>query len=332
MRYRNHETWDNLIHTKGSTDINLILDQLRNCSINAQGTAVYFIEEDNKDLGFCAMYRAWLEYIYLADVCGMIPVVQAGNHFAYKEDGMINGTRNAFEYYFLQPTSIGIREAGKKKNILRSCVFHRGMVELVLTGKYAHYEYTKRYMHEMARIVRKYINFNEQTQQYVAAGIKKLGIEDTKVLGVHIRGTDFRAKYDNHPIYVTEDDCFQEVNKLMQEKGYEKIFVATDDMRILKNFCIEYGNKMCFYEDVERSNKNRSVAFSKSSRKQHRYLLGLEVIRDMYTLSKCVGLVAGISQVAICAQMHKLADRRHYEDIKIIDKGIYQNSHSFIRF
>lgn len=332
MRYRNHETWDNLIHTKGSTDINLILDQLRNCSINAQGTAVYFIEEDNKDLGFCAMYRAWLEYIYLADVCGMIPVVQAGNHFAYKEGGMINGTRNAFEYYFLQPTSIGIREAGKKKNILRSCVFHRGMVELVLTGKYAHYEYTKRYMHEMARIVRKYINFNEQTQQYVAAGIKKLGIEDTKVLGVHIRGTDFRAKYDNHPIYVTEDDCFQEVNKLMQEKGYEKIFVATDDMRILKNFCIEYGNKMCFYEDVERSNKNRSVAFSKSSRKQHRYLLGLEVIRDMYTLSKCVGLVAGISQVAICAQMHKLADRRHYEDIKIIDKGIYQNSHSFIRF
>lgn len=323
--------WNNLIHTKDSMDINLMLDQIRNCSINAQGTAVYFIEEDNKDLGFCAMYRAWLEYIYLADVCGIIPVVQAGNHFAYREDGVINGTWNAFEYYFLQPTPIGIREAGRKRNVLRSRVFHREMVELVLTGKCAHYEYTKRYMYEMARIVRKYIRFNEQTQQYVNVGIEKLGIEDAKVLGVHIRGTDFRAKYDNHPVYVTEEDCFQEVNKLMQEKGYEKIFVATDDVRILKNFRAEYGNKMYFYDDVERSNKNRSVAFSKNSRKQHKYLLGLEVIRDMYTLSKCSGLVAGISQVAICAQIHKLAGKQSYEDIKVIDKGIYQNGHSFIR-
>lgn len=323
--------WDNLIHTKGTTDINLLLDQLSNCSINAKGRVVYFIEEDNKDLGFCAMYRAWLEYIYLADVCGMIPVIQAGEHFAYREDGMINGTRNAYEYYFSQPATIGIREARKKKDVLYSQVYHRQMVALVLTGKCAHYGYTKRYMYEMARIVRKYIKFNEQTQTYVTVGIKKLGIEDAKVLGVHIRGTDFRAKYDNHPVYVTEEDCFREVDRLMQEKEYEKIFLATDDVRILKNFREKYGNKICFYKDVERSNKNKSVAFSKNSRKQHRYLLGLEVIRDMYTLSKCSGLVAGVSQVAICAQIHKLACRQRYEDIKIIDKGIYKNGHMFIR-
>lgn len=244
---------------------------------------------------------------------------------------MINGTRNAFEYYFVQPTSIGVKEAGRKRNVLHSRVFHREMVELVLTGKCAHYGYTKRYMHEMARIIRKYINFNEQTQQFVNAGIESLGIGETKVLGVHIRGTDFRAKYDNHPVYVTEEECFQEVDRLLTERAYEKIFVATDDTRILKKFLAKYGEKMCFYEDVERSDKNRSVAFSKNSRRQHRYLLGLEVVRDMYTLSKCTGLVAGISQVAICAQIHKLADRHHYEDIKIIDKGIYQNSHNFIR-
>lgn len=323
--------WDHLIHTKDMADVNLLLDQIRNYSINAHGTAVYFIEEDNKDLGFCAMYRAWIEYIYLADVCGLIPVIQAGKHFAYREDSAINGTRNAFEYYFEQPTSVGVRTAGRKRNVLHSCVFHREMVELVFTGKCAHYGYTKRYMHEMARIIRKYIKFNAQTQQYVDTGIEKLGINDAKVLGVHIRGTDFRAKYDNHPIYVTEEDCFQEVDYLLQEGAYEKIFVATDDARILKNFLIKYGEKMCFYEDVERSNRNRSVAFSKSSRRQHRYLLGMEVIRDMYTLSKCSGLVAGISQVAICAQIHKLANKQSYEDIKIIDKGIYQNSHSFIR-
>jgi len=319
------------IHTKDIADINLLIYQIRNFGMNARGEGVYFIEEDNKDLGFCAMYRGWLEYIYLADVCGIIPVVKAGNHFAYKEDKAVNGTRNAFEYYFVQPASVGLQEARRKRNALHSCVFHREMVELVLTGNCGHYGYTKRYMHEMARIIRKYIRFNEQTQQYVNAGIESLGIKKTKVLGVHIRGTDFRAKYNNHPIYVTEEDCFQAVDCLLQERAYEKIFVATDDVRILNNFLKKYGEKMCFYKDVERSNKNRSVAFSKSNRTQHKYLLGLEVIRDMYTLSKCEGLVAGISQVAICAQIHKLADRQHYEDIKIIDEGIYQNSHIFIR-
>lgn len=324
--------WDYMVHKEDKTGVDLLLDQLRNCSINAHGKAVYFIEEDNKDLGFCAMYRAWLEYIYLADVCGLIPVIRAGRHFAYREDSMVNGTRNAFEYYFKQPAPVGVGAAGRKRNVLQSCVFHREMVELVLTGKCAHYGYTKRYMHEMARIIRKYISFNAQTQQYMDDGIEKMGIRDAKVLGVHIRGTDFRAKYDNHPVYVTEEDCFWEVDRLLQESAYEKIFVATDDARILKNFLIKYGEKMCFYEDVERSSKNRSVAFSKNSRRQHKYLLGLEVIRDMYTLSKCAGLVAGISQVAICAQIHKLADRQQYEDIRIIDKGIYQNSHNFIRF
>lgn len=323
--------WDKS-YSKDDADIRLALSEITNCSINAKGTAVYLIEEDNKDLGFCAMYRAWLEYIYLADVCGIIPVVQAGKHFAYREDIKMYGTVNAFEYYFVQPMSIGVGEAGKKRNVLHSQVFHREMVELVLTGAHGHYRYTKRYMHDMARIARKYIRLNERTQQYVEEGIVKLGIENVKVLGIHIRGTDFRAKYNGHPIYVEEEDCFLEVDRFLQDKGYEKIFVATDDARILKKFVEKYGKKMCFYEDVKRSSNNKSVAFSKSDRKQHRYLLGLEVLRDMYTLSRCAGLVAGISQVAICAQIHKIADRMHYEDIKIIDKGIYKNGHSFIRF
>lgn len=323
--------WKNQNLMKDSADINLMLDQIRNYSLNTGGTAVYFIKEDSKDLGFFAMYRAWLEYIYLADVCGMIPVVQAGSYFTYKEDEIINGTRNAFEYYFLQPMQIGVREARRTRDVLYSRVSHRKMVELVLTGKCAHYGYTKRYMREMAHIARKYIRFNEQTQQYLAAGLERLSIGDAKVLGVHIRGTDFRKKYNNHPIYVTEEDCFREVDRLIQNKGYEKIFVATDDVRILHNFLKKYGEKMCFYEDVERSSKNRSVAFSKNGRRKHKYLLGLEVIRDMYTLSRCSGLVAGVSQVAICAQIHKLADRQRYEDLKIIDKGIYKNAHTFIR-
>ena len=108
-----------------------------------------------------------------------------------------------------------------------------------------------------------------------------------------------------------------------------KIFLATDDMNILKEFVTKYEDNVIYYSDVIRSDDMRSVAFYENNRDKNNYKLGLEVIRDMYTLSCCDGLVAGISQVAICAQINKLARKEFYEDIMIINKGIYKNHHYF---
>ena len=293
---------------------------------------IYYIEEDSADLGFFAMYRCWLEYLYFADVCGYTPVISAGNHFTYKEEIKVNGTANAFEYYFVQPAEVSLREVKISRNVIESDLDHRKMVELILTGKVCSYKYNKRYLYMMSNIVKKYIKLNKETKDFINRGLMKLNFEKERVLGVHIRGTDFRAKYDNHPMYVTEEECFREIKLMLDKNSYSKIFLATDDERILSNFITEFGNQVCFYEDVERSSRNKSVAFSRGKRENHKYLLGLEVIRDMYTLSKCSGLVAGISQVAICAQINKLSRGEKYEEIKIIDKGLYKNGHFFSRY
>ena len=88
---------------------------------------------------------------------------------------------------------------------------------------------------------------------------------------------------------------------------------------------------MLYYSDVMRSNDRKSVAFHASSRVNHKYKLGLEVIRDMYTLSKCDGFVAGISQVAVCARINKLSRKEKYQDLIIIDKGIQKSGRLFYR-
>lgn len=290
---------------------------------------IFYIKEDNENVGFFAMYRYWLEYIYFADICGYVPVVHAGEHFAYKEKKPVNKTKNAFEYFFKQPTKIGIASMRMSCNVVHSELLHREMVEMVLTGKICHYKYNRQYLYMMARIVKKYIHFNDNTKLYIENAIKELGIESEKVLGIHIRGTDFRAKYDNHPIYVTEDEYFEKIDELLQKRAYDKLFLATDDKRILENFIKKYGRRLCYYKDTERGDKNRSVIFDTEDREQHKYLLGLEVIRDMYTLSKCDSLIAGLSQVAICAQIHKIARGERYTTLLTIDKGIYRNSHIF---
>lgn len=193
---------------------------------------IYYIEDDNKDFGFFAMYRAWLEYLYFADVCGYTPVVYAGDHFAYKEEDPVHGTGNPFEYYFDQPASVTVCESRQSRKVVHSDLVHRQMVELVFTGKHSNYKTSRRYMHEMGQIARKYIKFNMPTWEYISDGVRHMGFEKEKVLGVHIRGTDFRACYDNHPVYLEEEDCFREIDRVTDKNSYSKIFIATDDNRI----------------------------------------------------------------------------------------------------
>lgn len=290
---------------------------------------IYYICEDNGEFGFFAMYRCWLEYLYFADICGYVPVIHAGHHFAYAENSLAAKTKNPFEYYFVQPAGVGVHEVKESYRVVFSNLLHREIVELVYTGKYGAYWYTQDYLKVMGNIVSKYMRFNDFTWNYICNGLKRLEIERDRVLGIHIRGTDFKSGFHNHPICLAAEDCFSTIDEMFELKKYDKVFVATDDKRLLNRFIEKYGNKMCCYEDVFRNNRNKSVIFEESARKKHKYRLGLEVLRDMYTLSMCDGLIAGISQVAVCAQINKIALGKVYEDLIIINKGINKNHRMF---
>lgn len=292
---------------------------------------IYYICENNGNLGFFAMYRYWVEYLYFADICGYAPVIYAGREFAYGEENRINKTKNPFEYFFVQPTEMRLQQVRSSRSVIVSNVLHRRIVEFVYTGKYDNYLYTQNYLHSMSGIIKKYVKFNKVTWEFIEKSLEEIGLYGKKILGVHVRGTDFRSKYNNHPVYVTAEECFCAIDRILENRNYDMIFVATDDERILGQFVDQYKNRMCFYRDVERNDKNVSVAFTEKNRENHKYRLGLEVIRDMYTLALCDGLVAGVSQVAVCAQMNKMAMGKAYEDLEIIDKGIYKSLRRFNR-
>lgn len=319
-----------LYFTKKQDD-NLFKIKQRRFGLANKNKIIYLVEENNGDYGFFAMYRRWIEYLYFAQICGYTPVIRAGSDFIYQETLENRNGNDAFEYYFEQPSEISLEEVCRSYRVVFSEVRHRQMVEYVFLGKYDCYYYNKHYLNIMSKIVGKYIRFNSETWSYINSGIKLLNIKEAKVLGVHIRGTDFRKKYNGHPVYIDEQEMYGQIDRLLIDKKYKKIFLATDDKRILENFNKKYRQIICCYQDVLRSDKDRSVAFLNNSRRNNQYLLGLEVIRDMYTLSMCDGLVCGISQVAVCAQMHKLARKEKFLDLHVIDKGVYDNRRKFRR-
>ncbi len=324
------EFFETLFGAKQGGHQDLFQQEVMNWGTENKDKTIYYIKDKNVTrLGFFALYRRWLDYLYFADICGYVPVIYTDSGFAYKEKRAVHNTTNPFEYYFVQPAGISVEEARHSNRVVLSNHIHRKMVELILTGGETNYKYTNRYMLLMARVAAKYIKFNPHTQSYIEESLTKINFKKDKMLGVHMRGTDYREMYNDHPVYVTEDECFLQIDRVLDKGMYDRIFLATDDERILEKFIHRYGDRLCFYEDVKRSRQNKSIAFHQSTREQNKYLLGLEVIRDMYTLSMCTGLVAGVSQVAICAQIHKMSKKEKYVDKVIIDKGVYSNQKFF---
>ena len=110
------------------------------------------------------------------------------------------------------------------------------------------------------------------------------------------------------------------------------LLLATDDTGALKEFERCFGGKLSYYKDTFRSDADTSVAFSEDSRENHHYMLGLEVLRDRETLSRCGALIAGLSQVSLAARIRKAGLNKEYQDLCIIDPGIVKHGISHKEF
>lgn len=289
---------------------------------------IYIIHSCSSTYGFFAAYRATLLALLYADVCNMVPVIEYGTDFPYS-DPMYSQKYNKdpFEYYFKQPCSVSRKSAYNSAQVVHSHPMHIYFMELMLNGTYGTYDAKEKFYYEAAKMQKKYIHLNDKTQKNLKNGINSI-IGGDRVLGVHARGSDFKRKYNIHPVYITTEEYFKTISEELAKEKWDKIFLATDDLKRLESFKKEFGDKLLFYPDVKRTSGQISVAFGKSQRNYHQYRLGLEVLRDVYTLSSCRGFIAGISQVSICTRIINSCGTP-FEFLHVIDKGYYHNGNNF---
>lgn len=265
-----------------------------------QKGVLYRIRVGSRGDGFFAEYRRTLNYLYYADQLHLIPYLAYTQDYTYAEDHPVNGHTNPFEYYYEQPC---VQEADlstyRYEVENRDCDLNYSRALKPENG----YDLSEEYVVAIADIIKRYIRPNQETQAMMRKAEAFLG--ERKTLGVHVRLTDFKQNYYGHPTCITPDQHLQATKDAVEKYGFEQVFLATDDVETVEMFREEFGDRLLTYEDVTRSDGKESVAFSKGTRENHHYLLGLEVLRDMYTLSICDGLIAGKSQVSICAYLHK---------------------------
>lgn len=276
---------------------------------------VYFVDIDDKgnNSGFFALWNNTIKRLQLAYRLHAVPVI-CWRNTAYSSDE----NENVFENYFLQPGAVTCAEALKCSNLVMSKP-NDGFSNI----EGFIYDEQMDYFSTVVRLCKEYLKLAPKIEEQINIAQNAL-LPNCEVLGVHVRGTDFKMGLKGHPQRVLFEEYIAEAKKRMKEAEAKYIFLATDDKNALRLFKKEFGDKLLYYEDSFYGEGNMGLHYMAGERNRHKYLLGYEVIRDVYTLASCRYLIAGLSHVSFASRVINKAFKEPYQQAWIINKGINQ--------
>lgn len=287
------------------------------------GKIIYIVREQGNGYGFFAEFKNLLEKLLYAEMHGFIPYIFFGDNFLYY-DKTIEYEKNAFNYFF--ESKVEVINPFHSENIVYSKGCHIDYIEEQFNALC--YSTPIEYEKKLAYVFNKYfIIKNDLITEFNTTNEQIFG--DKKILGIHYRGTDFKVGYNNHPIAVRVEQVIAEAEEAFEKHEFQGIFLATDEKGIYEILSKHFVGKVVWYEDTYRGETNKSIAFSNEDRENHKYNLGKEVLRDAYALSKCDGLIAGLSQVSFGARIIKKSRDEEYLYYKCIYNGMNQSKQEF---
>ena len=248
-------------------------------------------------------------HLMLADAGGMEPVVDFLNFpTVYNEDVEVAGTRNAWEYYFGQTTPAPLDEVYESRHVFvcdgtYPIGFSLNVSEIAGAQETFDRDVTVR--PEIEDEVRRWaLGFGEKT------------------LGVHFRGQEMN-RAASHPFGPTERQILDVTGRLLRDRGFDRVFLVTEDQGHLDLFRREFGNLVMATDSFR---TRRANAYRMNPRPLHRYLLGREVLRDAMLLGRCQGLVSCGSNVT---EFARLFNAGRYEADWHIDNG-FNSSNPYV--
>lgn len=278
---------------------------------------LYFYHAKKSGTGFGGQYILSLEHMYWADFFKFTFVE------SYSEEKLNNASVSIFEYY--EPiNSISADEVMKSQCVIDATEEHRNVLRESF-GIFGPFLPKPEYMDLLADIHNKYLHLKKDVKIKIENDIKNL-FGGKKTIGVHVRGSDFKIGFKEHPVAVDPSSDGGHISILkdnMNKYGFEQIFLATEEVDTIKLFKDKFGEKVIYFNDVFRVTGTISPGLVKCDRENHDYLLGLEVLRDMYALASCDGLIAGLSNVSTLSIILKKTFGEKFEFLNIINNGCY---------
>ena len=255
-----------------------------NSSVNSSCDSVkkkFYVIQVSPGAGFFSNFFYVLNHLKIADEGGYVPIIDFENFPNwYNENESINGNRNSWAYYFDQVSSYALDEVYSSNSFI------------VTSGKWL--ENMKRNITEdfsLKNIFHKYISIHENIINECNAFERK-HFSEGGVLGVHLRGGDLRTEAA-HAFPPTKKQISNNINLLINSGSFSKIFLVTENLELFNFMNSEFPGLICSL-DSYRSFGNTYLEYP---RKNHRYLLGKEILQEAILLSKCSQILCGESNV-----------------------------------
>ena len=277
------------------------------------GKNIYFIGEGSSIQGMFSLILWTLRRLEVADKFRFTPVV------SWTKDVPVNynDNPNPFLIYFQQTSDVAEDTINKSADIAFSKRWDQ-----VYDKPRIGYDFSQDEVCRLAKIYKRYIKLQPVVQEKMDSDSKQLfgGTSGKKVLGVHVRGVEWRKKQVfGHPIPISVQDYLEAAQKLIDELEYDKIFLATDSEETVELFKNNFGDKLIEYHAVRTPVGSSQLSIFND--KNNPFQMGYEVLRDAYTLASCDSLLCGLSNVSYVTRIIKQSTESNYEKIVILDKG-----------
>jgi len=302
-----------------------------------QNLTYYIVDRDSwAGNGLFSCVNAIVSAIEYAVERGYIPVVDmknGDNAYLYPDE---IGKINAWEYYFEQPleninqTISSLEEAYRSKNVIINNMHHGGIVQALYPAGYpslldagSH----NRIMRRRSIQYKKYVRLNKNTEKYIDEQYKKIIHDGDRVLGICVRGGEYRfSRPFGHPIQPEIDDIISQVHSSMKSWNCNKIFLTTEDIDILQIFTQEFGDAVISTDRsyikyvICDSDEGRYLKHVRPhERENEKYLQGLEYLTDIVILSRCNSIIGGTS----CGMIAAVLMSNGFEHQYFFDCGVF---------
>lgn len=267
-----------------------------------------------------ANYFYVLSHIQYAINNGWIPIIDQLNYPVYNSvDFPINGTMNAWEYYWKQPCNYTLEEVYQSKNVVLSKQNWFSEYDMGYdVEKYKNPEIIHRF-YELSKI----IPFNEETENIIEGKCNSLFGNKKNILGVAFRfGGHSQRHFEKavgHPIQPEIDEMIKVVYVYLNKWNMDYIFLTSDTDEAIKEFQHVFGNKLIFLERKRFSENLKKGEKNKIYLKNNLYQTSIDYLTEMALLSKCDCFISSINSGMRYALIR---NNNKYKNVKILNYGL----------
>ena len=240
-----------------------------------------------------------LGFVRYAHKRGMIPVIDLQSFETTYLSKEHVGEMNAWEYYFEQPCRIGLQSIKREycevydiSDFLKIEPTQTPSWDMnwwgCLTEGSLNNRMWRAYCH-------RYIKLSDKAINKLDCIYNNLIKDGDRVLGVLCRGTDYtQRRPSGHPVQPTAEMMIEKIDAVIKERGYNKIYLATEDKLIFNKFKFHYGEKIISIESnlIDYNGKSWINTLLPSD-EQGKIDKGMDYLMSIMILSRCKAFIAG---------------------------------------